>query len=67
MLECNKCHNAPLGMVVEDFASSWMGRFIRILCVLKDAKIVLECNKKALVSYGPKTNRFKALKITRLP
>ncbi|GKV15003.1 hypothetical protein SLEP1_g25804 [Rubroshorea leprosula] len=55
------------GMVNGDFASNWMGRFVRVLCVLKNGEIVLECNKRALVSYDPKTDRFKALKINRLP
>ncbi|GKV15022.1 hypothetical protein SLEP1_g25823 [Rubroshorea leprosula] len=60
-------NNAPLGMLIEDLASSWVGRCVRVLCVLKNGEIVLECNKKALVSYDPETNRFNALKINRLP
>ncbi|GLU15685.1 hypothetical protein SLE2022_321560 [Rubroshorea leprosula] len=54
-------------MVNEDFASNWMGGFLRIICVLKNGEIVLECNMKALISYDPKTDRFKAVKINRLP
>ncbi|GLU15697.1 hypothetical protein SLE2022_321670 [Rubroshorea leprosula] len=55
------------GMVKEDFASDWKGKFLRVLCVSKNGEIVLECNRRALVSYDPKTDRFKALKINRLP
>ncbi|GLT50993.1 hypothetical protein SLA2020_244440 [Shorea laevis] len=67
MFLCFFFFDGQSGMVNEDFASNWMGRFLRIICVLKNGEIVLECNKGALISYDPKTDRFNRCKYQQAP
>ncbi|GKV15002.1 hypothetical protein SLEP1_g25803 [Rubroshorea leprosula] len=42
---------------------SFLGRFPKVICALKNGEILLQCNDSSLVSYDPVENRFKTLQI----
>ncbi|GLT51001.1 hypothetical protein SLA2020_244510 [Shorea laevis] len=42
---------------------SFLGRFPKVICALKNGEILLQYNDSSLVSYDPVENRFKTLQI----
>lgn len=43
------------------------GRFVRVLCLLQNGEILLEYKSRALVSYDPKSGKFKDLMFQGIP
>ncbi|KAB1208693.1 hypothetical protein CJ030_MR6G006735 [Morella rubra] len=43
------------------------GRFVRVLCLLKNAEILLEYKSRALVAYDPVSGKFKDLTFQGIP
>uniref|UniRef100_A0A2P2NZN9 Uncharacterized protein MANES_12G062500 n=1 Tax=Rhizophora mucronata TaxID=61149 RepID=A0A2P2NZN9_RHIMU len=51
----------------KSYKSSSRGRFVRVICLLKNGELLLEYKSRVLVSYDPKEGRFKDLMLQGIP